>query len=77
MAMPYFIASQLAHSLGGRLVVGFLPKDRMERLGVPKDIFTPRTPDDVVVALTKGGFKDVRIERPAPATPWNVVVADN
>jgi SAM-dependent methyltransferase len=60
---------------GGRLVAGFLPKDRMDSLGVPRDIFTPRTPDDVIGALTKSGFKDVRIERPAPTTPWNVVVA--
>jgi len=32
----------------GRLVVGFLPKDRMTRLGVPKDIFTLREPGEVV-----------------------------
>lgn len=60
---------------GGRLVLGFLPKDRMERLGVPADIFTPRAPEDVIAALTKAGFKDVRVERPASSTPWNVIVA--
>lgn len=62
-------------SQNGRFVVGFLPKDRMERLGVPKDIFTVREPSEVVSALTSTGFKDIRIERPAPETPWNVVVA--
>jgi arsenite methyltransferase len=60
---------------GGRLVVGFLPKDRMERLGVPADIFTPRAPEDIIAALDKSGFKNVRVERPAPTTPWNVIVA--
>ena len=60
---------------GGRLVVGFLPKDRMERLGVPADIFTPRSPEDIIAALRKSGFKDMRVERPAPTTPWNVIVA--
>ena len=64
-------------SQDGRLVVGFLPKDRMKRLGVPKDIFTLREPAEVVSALTSAGFKNVRIERPAPATPWNVVIALN
>ena len=60
---------------GGRLVVGFLPEDSMEKLGVPADIFTPRSPDDIIAALGRSGFKDVRVERPAPTTPWNVIVA--
>jgi arsenite methyltransferase len=60
----------------GRLVVGFLPKDRMKRLGVPTDIFTLREPNEVMSALTSAGFKNARIERPAPATPWNVVIAE-
>ena len=62
-------------SPGGRVVVGFLPKERMDRMGMPKDIFTSRAPADVVAALTKAGFSDVRIERPEPTTPWNVLVA--
>jgi arsenite methyltransferase len=60
---------------GGRVVVGFLPKERMDRMGMPADIFTSRAPDDVVAALRKAGFSDVRIERPEPTTPWNVLVA--
>jgi SAM-dependent methyltransferase len=60
---------------GGYLAVGFLPKDRMERLNMPPDIFTLRTPADVIAALKKSGFGDIRVERPQPDTPWNVVVA--
>jgi arsenite methyltransferase len=60
---------------GGRLVVGFLPKEWMDQLGHPADIFTPRTPNDVVRALTASGFDSVRIERPDPTTKWNVAVA--
>ena len=62
-------------SPGGRVVVGFLPKERIDRMGMPKDIFTSRAPDDIVAALVNAGFSGVRIERPKPATPWNVVVA--
>ncbi len=59
----------------GRVVVGFLPKERMDRMGMPEDIFTPRAPRDVIEALAKAGFCDARVERPEPITPWNVVVA--
>ena len=62
-------------SPGGRVVVGFLPKERMDRMGMPKDIFTSRAPDDVIDALTRAGFSGVRIQRPEPTTPWNVLVA--
>jgi arsenite methyltransferase len=63
----------LAHD--GRIVVGFLPKERMARMNMPADIFTLRAPDDVIAALKKCGFGDIRIERPQPDTPWNVIVA--
>jgi SAM-dependent methyltransferase len=59
----------------GRVAVGFLPKERMDRMGMPEDIFTTRAPLDVVGALTKTGFMDVLIARPQPHTPWNVIVA--
>jgi arsenite methyltransferase len=42
-------------SPGGRVVVGFVPKERMERMGMPVDIFTARDPDDVIAALGKAG----------------------
>ena len=60
---------------GGRLVVGFLPKDRMDRLGHPADIFTSRTPEQVIAALGLCGFTQVHIQRPDPTTHWNVIVA--
>jgi len=60
---------------GGRAVVGFLPKEWMDRLGHPPDIFTSRTADAVLAALTGNGFKQVHIARPEPTTRWNVVVA--
>jgi hypothetical protein len=47
----------------------------MDRLGMPIDIFTSRTPESVITALTSAGFTDVRVERPEPTTPWNVIVA--
>jgi SAM-dependent methyltransferase len=62
-------------SPGGRLAVGFLPKDRMDAMRLPADIFTTRAPDDVVAALGRSAFGDVRVERRRPTTPWNVVVA--
>ncbi|HET7766507.1 MAG TPA: methyltransferase domain-containing protein [Burkholderiales bacterium] len=60
---------------GGRVVIGFLPKEWMDRLGHPPDIFTPRTPEEIVAALTASGFKHAHIERPDPTTRWNVAVA--
>jgi len=62
-------------SPGGRLCVGFLPKEAMDRLGVPADLFTPRTPEDITGALAAAGFSGVRAERPRPTTAWTVVVA--
>ncbi len=59
----------------GKITVGFLPKSRMDRLNMPEDIFTGRTSREVIEALERTGFKDVRIERPEPETPWNVAVA--
>jgi len=59
----------------GRVVVGFLPKDRMDRMVMPPDIFTTRAPPDVIEALTRAGFSGARVDRPEPQTPWNVIVA--
>ena len=60
---------------GGRAVIGFLPKSHMDRMGMPRDIFTARATEDVVAALENEGFVSLRVERPQPKTPWNVVVA--
>jgi SAM-dependent methyltransferase len=62
-------------SPGGRVVVGFLPKERMDRMAMPVDIFTTRAPDEVIAALTQKGFNSIRVERPNPTTAWNVIVA--
>jgi len=51
---------------GGRLVIGFLPKEWMDRLGHPPDIFTARTPNEIVAALTACGFMHVHVERLTP-----------
>jgi SAM-dependent methyltransferase len=61
---------------GGRVAVGFLPKESMDRMGLPADIFTMRTPDHVVAAISNAGFRDVRVTRPKASTPWNVIVAE-
>jgi len=60
---------------GGRAIVGFLPKEKMDRMGMPSDIFTTRAPGDVAVAMRRAGFHNIRIERPTPETAWNVLVA--
>jgi arsenite methyltransferase len=59
----------------GRVAIGFLPKERMDRMGMPEDIFTTRSPLEVVGALTQAGFREALIARPEAQTPWNVVVA--
>jgi len=61
---------------GGRAVIGFLPKQYMDAMGYPADIFTTRTTEDVIAALLAVGFRDIRVERPTPDTRWNVLVAE-
>jgi hypothetical protein len=46
----WFADIRRALSPNGRMVIKFLPKHRMKRLGVPKDIFTLREPGEVVNA---------------------------
>lgn len=60
---------------GGRLVVGFLPKDRMDLMDLPTDIFTARPVEEIVAVLEKTGFHGVSVERPQPTTAWAVVAA--
>jgi SAM-dependent methyltransferase len=61
---------------GGRLVVGFLPKEWMDRMGYPSDTFTSRAPEEVIGTLTDAGFHSVRVERPEPTTRWNIIIAN-
>jgi ubiquinone/menaquinone biosynthesis C-methylase UbiE len=60
---------------GGRAIVAFLPKEKMDRMRMPTDIFTTRAPDDVALAMRQAGFRQIQIERPTPETAWNVFVA--
>ena len=60
---------------GGHAVIAFLPKEWMDRGGFPPDIFTSRTAEEVVAALVRTGFADVRIERPSETTRWNAIIA--
>jgi ubiquinone/menaquinone biosynthesis C-methylase UbiE len=57
---------------GGLLVLGFLPKDKMDRLGMPSDIFTARAPDELLAAATATGFA-AELRRPETAAPWLVL----
>ncbi|MEO8029627.1 MAG: class I SAM-dependent methyltransferase [Gemmatimonadota bacterium] len=60
---------------GGRVVIGFLPKQHMDRLGMPTDIFTTRSIQEMVSALDRSGFHGIEIRRPAPDVLWAVIVA--
>ena len=61
---------------GGRFAVGFLPQEHMVRLNMPTDIFTMRTAQEVLAALSGAGFRDARVEKPEPSTQWNVALAE-
>lgn len=58
---------------GGRLVVGFVPKEKMDQMGMPADIFTPRDPYDLHTAAGQVGFV-VDMRRPDGPEPWMALV---
>jgi len=60
---------------GGRVVIGFLPKQWMDRMGLAPDIFTSRTPEEIGAAMSGAGLTGVRLARPRPSTAWAVMVA--
>lgn len=62
---------------GGQAVIGFMPKEHMEKKRMPADIFSLRTTDDVTTALRNSGFSETRIERPEGTPEWAVVLAKN
>lgn len=62
-------------SPAGRIAVGFMTKEYMERMKLPTDIFTLRTPDDVTSALERCGYRDVRVTRRHPRSAAMVAVA--
>jgi SAM-dependent methyltransferase len=58
---------------GGLLAVGFMPRERMETMGMPPDIFSLRAPEEVCAAATAVGFAVDRRQPPGGA-PWLVVL---
>lgn len=62
-------------SPGGLVVIGFLPKEFMDRMNMPADIFTPRAPEELVAAMGRAGFQGARIEKPNATTKWSVAIA--
>jgi ubiquinone/menaquinone biosynthesis C-methylase UbiE len=60
---------------GGQLSVGLLPKEHMDLMNLPKDIFTSRTITAVISAIEETGFSVRRIEKPEPTTSWVVIIA--
>lgn len=48
----------------GRLVIGFTPKVRMDRMNLPEDIFTSRSAAAIEEALQSAGYLDVEIRAP-------------
>lgn len=58
---------------GGRLVVGFVPRAQMDRMGMPGDIFTPREPEALHSAARQAGF-EVDTRRPDGSEPWIVLL---
>jgi ubiquinone/menaquinone biosynthesis C-methylase UbiE len=58
---------------GGLLAVGFVPQERMETMGMPRDIFTMRTPEEVCGAAATAGFTADPCQSPGGA-PWLVVL---
>jgi ubiquinone/menaquinone biosynthesis C-methylase UbiE len=54
---------------GGLLAVGFLPKERMDRIGMPADIFTSRDPESLSAAAAGAGFS-VELRPAPPPAPW-------
>ena len=60
---------------GGRLVVGFVPKARMERMNMPADIFTPRDPAELTAGLAGAGFGQIELHQPKPEAGWLLATA--
>jgi ubiquinone/menaquinone biosynthesis C-methylase UbiE len=52
---------------GGRLVIGFLPKEHMDLMHMPAEVFTPREPEEIVSSLRAAGFTDIQLRQPETA----------
>ena len=58
---------------GGLLAVGFVPKAKMDLMGMPDDLFTARDPNLLSAAAIGAGF-DIDIRRPQGSAPWMVLL---
>lgn len=58
---------------GGLLAVGFMPKERMDQMGMPADIFSSRDPQRLGAAASGAGF-DVELVAGPPPAPWLVML---
>jgi arsenite methyltransferase len=61
---------------GGRVAVGFLPKQWMDPMGLPATVFTAHTAEDVARALMTAGFRNVRTQLPKSPAKWNLLLAE-
>ena len=57
------------------VVVGVLPEIQMERMGMPADIFSTRTENEIISVLQQDVFKDAQIARPTPEAAWAAGIA--
>lgn len=57
----------------GLLAVGFVPRERMDAMGMPPDIFTTRAPEELCEAATAAGFTVELCQSPSGA-PWIVAL---
>jgi len=48
----------------------------MDLMGLPADIFTCRTAEEVVAAIAQSGFCAVQPNEPFPESAWLVVIAN-
>ncbi len=62
-------------SPSGILVIGFMPKEFMDKVGLPTDIFTSRTPEEVGAALSSVGFSAIRTEQLSSKRRWAAILA--
>ena len=57
----------------GVMVVGFVPKAQMDRMGMPADLFTPREPEGLLEAALEAGFS-VEARRTDGSEPWMALI---